>query len=146
MEHTLRWIDRINLRLGRAAQHTPAHQRGLLGERAAYFYLRRLGYIVVARRWRSAHLDGEVDLIAWEGETLTFVEVKTRGARTPFAAEFSIDRAKADTLRRMADAYVAQMPWRTGQLPALSIRFDAVSVYVQEDGRNDVRLLRDFFR
>ena len=120
--------------------------QGERGERDACFFLRRQGYIVVARRWRHALLDGEVDLIAWEGDTLCMVEVKTRASRTPYAAEFSIDNAKAASTRRMADAYVRQLPWRVGQIPSLLVRFDAVSVYAGDDGRPDVRLQRDFFR
>ena len=74
------------------------------------------------------------------------VEVKTRGNRTPFAAEFSIDRAKAAATRRMADAYVRQLPWRTGETPLAPVRFDAVSVYLGENSKPDIRLQRDFFR
>jgi putative endonuclease len=121
-------------------------RQGMRGERAAFFFLRKQGYIVVARRWRHALLDGEIDLIAWEDGTLCMVEVKTRSNRTPFAAEFSIDRAKAAATRRMADAYVRQLPWRVGAIPSVKMRFDAVSVYFAEDDEPDIRLLRDFFR
>lgn len=121
-------------------------EQGLRGEQAAYFFLRRQGYIVVARRWRHALIDGEIDLIAWEGDTLCMVEVKTRSSKTPFAAEFSIDRAKAAATHRMADAYVRQLPFRVGEIPSLVVRFDAVSVYFGEDRDPDIRLQRDFFR
>lgn len=121
-------------------------RQGMRGEQAAYFLLRRQGYTVVARRWRHALLDGEIDLIAWEGDTLCMVEVKTRGSRTPFAAEFSIDKGKAAATRRMADAYVRQLPWRAGEVPPVTMRFDAVSVYFGDDGKPDTRLQRDFFR
>lgn len=60
-------------------QAEPAHlATGRHGELAAFFYLRRQGYIVVARGWRSGRLRGDIDLIAWHGETLCFIEVKTR--------------------------------------------------------------------
>lgn len=140
MERALALLDRS----GRPTESGTARQ-GVRGEHAAYFFLRRQGYTVVARRWRHALLDGEIDLIAWEGDTLCMVEVKTRGSRTPFAAEFSIDRAKAAATRRMADAYVRQLPWRAGQTQSVAVRFDAVSVYTGE-GEPDVRLQRDFFR
>ncbi len=146
LENSLAWVNRVNRRLGRLPERTPAHQRGLDGERAACFYLRRQGYTVVARRWRHALLDGEVDLIAWDGETLVFIEVKTRGGRTPFAAEFSVDEGKEEALRDMADAYVRQLPWAASQIPGVSVRFDVVSVYVQDDGDADIRLMRDFIR
>ena len=140
MERSLDFLERH-----RPTGNASAEQ-GAKGERAAYFFLRRQGYTVVARRWRHALLDGEIDLIAWEGDTLCMVEVKTRGSRTPFAAEFSIDKAKAAAVRGMADAYVRQLPWRTGQIPSVALRFDAVSVYADPGGKADIRLQRDFFR
>ena len=146
METTVAVLQGLHRRLGRKTDRTPAQERGLQGERAAYFYLRKAGYIVVARRWRHAPTDGEVDLIAWEGETLCFLEVKTRSSRTPFAAEFSVDARKADALRRMSDAYIRLLPWGDNQPPALAVRFDVVSVYLAGDSSPDVRLLRDFFR
>ena len=141
MDRALKWIEQRSSPSGNTAA-----RQGARGERAAYFYLRNQGYIVVARRWRHAPLDGEVDLIAWEGDTLCMVEVKTRNMKTPFAAEFSIGKAKASATRRMADAYVRQLPWRAGDLPAVSVRFDAVSVYFADQGEPDIRLQRDFFR
>ena len=57
----------------------PAHLRtGKLGEEKAYFYLRRLGYTVVSRNFRSSRCRGEIDLIAWDKDVLCFIEVKTR--------------------------------------------------------------------
>lgn len=51
-------------------------ETGLLGEARAAMYLRRQGMRILERRWRAAH--GEIDLIAREGNTIVFVEVKTR--------------------------------------------------------------------
>jgi putative endonuclease len=140
MNRTLALLERRH-----PPQNAPA-QQGQRGEREAYFFVRKQGYTVVARRWRHALLDGEIDLIAWEGDTLCMVEVKTRGSRTPFAAEFSIDKGKAAATRRMADAYVRQLPFRAGETPTIAVRFDAVSVYFGDDDKPDIRLQRDFFR
>src|SRR5258705_5968991 len=76
---TMRRIDAVAAR--RALRRgLPAHLiTGERGEREALFHLRRMGYTVVARRWKSAKLWGDIDLIGWEGEWLWFVEVKTRG-------------------------------------------------------------------
>ncbi len=52
---------------------------GRRGERAAEKYLRRNGYRIVARNFRAA--GAEIDLVAMDGETLVFVEVKTRRSR-----------------------------------------------------------------
>jgi putative endonuclease len=146
MERSLALLEQVHDRLEPATRRTPEQQLGMDGERAAYFHLRRLDFIVVARRWTHATTDGDLDLIAWEGETLCFVEVKTRGMRQAFAAELSVDRDKQATLRRMADAYIRQLPWPPGQPPAVAIRFDVVSIYRAETGPPDIRMLRDFFR
>src|SRR5438128_6302144 len=60
----------------------PAHQRiGRHGEEDAYFHLRKLGYVMVARNFRSPRRRGEIDLIGWDKDVLCFVEVKTRTTR-----------------------------------------------------------------
>jgi len=108
-------------------------QAGDRGEMAAYFYLRKLGFIVVARQWRTAQLRGEIDLIAWEGDTLCFIEVKTRGERGLVGAESAVDEQKQKLLKRTAAAYLRQLPMRPGGVPAadnLRTRFDVISVYL----------------
>jgi putative endonuclease len=104
---------------------------GQRGEDAAYFRLRALGYTVVGRRWRSPRLPGDLDLVAWDGATLVFVEVKTRSAASSaeafVTAEASVDAHKQDQLRLMASAYLRQIPEEhRGSVP---IRFDVLSVY-----------------
>lgn len=146
MEQTLAFLERLHTRKTPSATATTSQQTGEAGERAAYFHVRRQGFTVVARRWRYALLDGEVDLIAWEGDTLCFVEVKTRAAATPFAAEFHVNEDKQAAVRRMAAAYINQLPWRNRQPADVQQRFDVVSVYHQPNGTHDVRLLRDAFR
>ena len=64
----------------------PAHLRtGRRGEEDSYFFLRKSGYIIVARNFRTARHRGEIDLIGWVKErgedVLCFVEVKTRTTR-----------------------------------------------------------------
>src|SRR5271165_5417139 len=80
----MQWAAR---RCGSSAQG-PAHlATGIEGEDAAFFYLRRKGYIVVARRWSSGLQRGDLDLIAWQGEMLCFIEVKSHTAHDMAAAE-----------------------------------------------------------
>ena len=75
----LQWLA---VRRGRVARRTACSPGDWHdGEDAAFYYLRRKGYTVVARRWSSGDVPGDVDLIAWEGPMLCFVEVKTRTAR-----------------------------------------------------------------
>src|SRR6185312_2875712 len=98
---------------------------GSAGEREALFYLRRAGYTVVARRWRSPKLWGDVDLIGWDGEWLCFVEVKTRTGRdTNEPAESAVDEDKRRMLRRMARAYLGRFP--RGQRDEVPVRFDVM--------------------
>lgn len=113
-------------------------QLGDAGERRAYFYLRRHGYTVVARQWRAPHVDGEIDLIAWQGETLCFVEVKTRSERDRFAPERAVNTDKQQTIRRMARAYLRGL-FQDDQ-PRPLIRFDVVTVLpVGETWRVDLQ-------
>ncbi len=119
----LQWLA---VRRGRLAS-LPAHlATGIDGENAAFFYLRRKGYTVVARRWSAGNLPGDVDLIAWEGPMLCFIEVKTRTAHDIAPAEVRVDSHKRSVLRRLARQYVRQLPQET----APPVRFDVLSVYL----------------
>jgi putative endonuclease len=112
-----------------AARETPANVRtGLEGEQAALFALRRRGVSVVARRWSSARLRGDVDLIGWDGATLCFFEVKTRTARDMTPAESQVDDDKRRTLRSLARAYLRSFP--ASQRASIPVRFDVVSIYL----------------
>jgi putative endonuclease len=110
----------------------PAHLLlGQRGEDAAWFHLRGLGYTVVARRWRTERLAGDLDLVAWDGPTLVLFEVKTRTAASREAAfapaETAVDPHKQRILRKMASAYLRQFPSPTRA--SIAVRFDILSVY-----------------
>lgn len=113
-----------------AARRQPARaahlETGARGERAAFFWLRRHGYVVVARGWKSSRARGDLDLIAWQGDTLCFVEVKTRTTRAVAPAWLAVDRDKRRVLRRLARHYMRQLPSR--DVPA---RFDILSIYFE---------------
>ncbi len=129
----LRGMDALAPRMGleRTAEHLAT---GARGEREALFYLRKLGYTVVARRWRSPRLRGDVDLIAWDGEWLCFVEVKTRSARDLVTAEAAVDDEKQQMLRRMARAYLRGFAEEARD--SIPVRFDVVSVYFHSGGQS----------
>src|SRR5208282_3517134 len=55
-----------------------ARRTGVRGETYAYWYLRRHGYVLVARNYTSPGLKGEIDMVGYDGPVLAFVEVKTR--------------------------------------------------------------------
>jgi putative endonuclease len=125
-----------------AGEALPAHLAiGIDGETAAYFYLRRKGYTVVARRWSSGDVPGDIDLIAWRGPILCFVEVKTRTAHDNSPAEIAVDSHKRHTLRRLARRYVRQLPQET----APPIRFDVLSVYLVPGEKKEFQHFEDAF-
>ncbi len=115
---------------------------GQRGEDAAFFHLRSLGYTVVARRWRTERLPGDLDLVAWDGPTLVIFEVKTRTAHDLAPAETQVDHHKQRTLRRMAGAYLRQIP--ESHRDAVALRFDILSVYLLPSG-NEFEHIRDAF-
>jgi putative endonuclease len=126
----LDWLARL-----RNAPELPLHlQTGLAGEDAAFFDLRRKNYTVVARRWSAGNLPGDLDLIAWQGAMLVFIEVKTRTARDMTPAEAAVDRHKQYVLRRLARAYLRQLP----QAEAPPTRFDVMSVYLVPGQKREI--------
>jgi putative endonuclease len=98
------------------------HRLGMAGEEAAAEHLRRLGFEILARRYRTRF--GELDLVAADGARIVFVEVKTRraGSGTPWEA---LGEAKRAQVRRMAAAWLAEVRDRPF---AADLRFDAVGV------------------
>ncbi len=105
-------------------QKLPRHQlTGRRGEEAAYFYLRKLGYLLVSRNFRSPHRRGEIDLIGWDGDVLCFIEVKTRTTRAVKPAEAAVDADKQRELAAVAREYLRHLPERCAW------RVDIVSVY-----------------
>jgi putative endonuclease len=116
-------LDWMRLRV-LAADPRPRHQQtGTCGEEAAYFYLRKMGYTMVARNFRSPRYRGEIDLIGWDADVLCFIEVKTRTSRDVKTAEAAVDRHKRRELAQVAREYLRRVP------PTCQWRFDIVSVY-----------------
>jgi putative endonuclease len=127
-------ISRAVAFIGRLREELPLGRRG---ERAAEKYLKRNGYRIVARNFRAA--GAEIDLIAVDGETLVFVEVKTRRNRIAGAPEEAVDERKQSRMRRAAEAFVVQ--YRAGEK---DLRFDIVAV--DAAGRRlGIELLRNAF-
>src|SRR5580700_6135355 len=128
----IRGMDALAVRRARG-RGLPTHLvTGERGEKEALFHLRRMGYTVVARRWKSAKIWGDVDLIGWDGEWLCFIEVKTRSGRDAMTAESAVDADKQDMLRRMARAYLRGFPEKLRK--DVPVRFDVVSVYLLPTG------------
>jgi putative endonuclease len=100
---------------------------GKSGEELACAELRRRGYAILARRFRTR--GGELDIVARDGTTLVFVEVKARRtARFGTAAE-AVTRTKRARLARMADEFLSR-----ARLASVPCRFDVVAVTVAGGG------------
>ena len=138
---SLDWLSRaIRVRLPEKREREAEHlEVGVRGEEIAYFYLRQNGYTVVARNWRNSRRKGEIDIIAWEGDTLCFVEVKTRTRKTIVPAETAVNREKMKELAGMARLYLRQLPIGT------KFRFDVVTVYLLEGLEPEISLFKDAF-
>ena len=141
---TLRVLDRITAALGRIPQKAPHLASGLHGEELAYLYLRKLGFVMVARDYRSPRRRGDIDLIAWEKDTLCFVEVKTRTRRNFMPAEAAVDDEKKATVSALAREYMRQLAH--AQPNSHKFRFDVISVYLESHGSADITLLRNAFQ
>src|SRR5437763_15298769 len=97
-------------RLSPAKERTAHLHTGERGEEAAYFHLRKLGYVMVARNYRSPRRRGEIDLIGWDKDELCFIEVKTRTTRDVKPAEVAVDVEKQHDLREVAHESVRKVP------------------------------------
>jgi putative endonuclease len=136
----VRALDGAARALRRPAAKAQHLLTGEQGEEAAYFYLRRLGYTIVARNWRSPKRRGELDLVGWHEGVLCFIEVKTRTSRGMVPAEASVDMEKQNDLRNVAKQYLLRAKDVT------AYRFDVVSVYFEDHKPAGVTVFRDAFR
>ena len=94
---------------------SPRKETGQRGEALARDYLLRRGYTILAQNWRCSA--GEIDLVAQQGNTLVFVEVRTRHGDRLGSPEESVSPAKQAKLIELAYTYLAQTgcpdsPWR----------------------------------
>jgi putative endonuclease len=102
-----------------------ARRTGLRGETYAYWYLRRHGYIMVARNFRAPDTKGEIDLVGYDGSVLAFVEVKTRSGteERPGLPEEAVTPEKRSHVERMARRFLAER-----RVSGTSWRFDVVAI------------------
>ena len=121
----------------RRGKEEPEHlRRGRMGEDAAYRHLRKLGYTVVARNYRSRDGRSEVDLIGWDRGQLAFIEVKTRASRDFGAPDSAIDSPKRLNIIRGAAEYLrrAGLEWSCARFDTVSVvGSDPVEIELQKD-------------
>ncbi len=112
---------------------------GRLGEDLACAELRRRGYAILARRFRTRH--GEIDIVARDGDVLVFVEVKARSTTRFGGARAAVTWPKQRQIVRMAQRYLQRVGWS-----ARPVRFDIVAIQGHGDGRTpEVVLIRNAF-
>ena len=111
---------------------------GAQGERLACSELRRRGYAILARGFRTRH--GEIDIVARDGDVLVFVEVKSRASRRYGTALEAVTARKQRQVAAMARSYLARAGW--GERPC---RFDVVAVTGSRPGEAQVTVVRNAF-
>jgi len=102
-------------------------QRGQQGEQMAVAYLRQQGYRIEQQNYRCRA--GEIDIIAWDGKTLVFVEVKTKAQLAFGSPEGMVTRPKQRKMTHVAMLYVTER-----RLPQVNIRFDVVAIMLSPQG------------
>ncbi len=127
---------------GREPKRAPANPMGRVGEDHAARHLAKHGYTILERNVRVGRY--ELDLIALDGDTIVFVEVKTRNASDLAHAEDNVTRDKRRRLLAAAEAYIA----RRDPDGERYYRFDVVAITVDPAGARPPRVVvyRDAFR
>ncbi|MEZ5351127.1 MAG: YraN family protein [Bryobacteraceae bacterium] len=129
MHWLFRLLDDVRHRARRGRWHADL-AAGRRGEDLAHRFLERRGMTVVARNYKTPSGGAEVDLIAWDGGDLVFIEVKSRATEEHGAPDRAIGDAKRRKIIYAALDYVR----RTG-LEHPSVRFDVVNVvFERPDG------------
>src|SRR5690242_12262169 len=121
---------------------------GALGESYAAAYLEQLGYRLVAanftlpvgRNRRGAIINAEIDLIAYDGHTLCFIEVKSRSSEWFAPPQVNVDLRKRRQITRAARVY-RQMLGIKDQ----PHRYDVVTVVLNDAATPQIELLRNFW-
>jgi putative endonuclease len=154
MFQAVRWAARPGLREeenfasgakdveARSAKKLEARSTGVRGETYAYWYLRRQGYVFVAKNYMPRGIKGELDLVGYDGKTLAFVEVRTRTVKEDVAAlpELSVTREKQRVVIRTAQRFLAER--HVAECP---LRFDVLAIDNLPGRPPVVRLHKDAF-
>lgn len=142
----VRWAARKGLRdelpdAGAQRRHV-AKRAGVRGETYAYWYLRRHGYVFVARNFMPRGLKGELDLVGYDRATLAFVEVRMRTIREELAGlpELSVTEEKQRVLARTAKRFLAERG-----VKECPMRFDVIAIDNEPGRAPVVRLHKDAF-
>ncbi len=121
---------------------------GKLGEDYAAAYLDQLGYRLVAanftlpvgRNLRGAVVHAEIDLVAYDGDTLCFIEVKTRASDWFAPPQVNVDLRKRRQITRAARVYRQMLG-----IEDEPHRYDVVTVVLNDGATPQIELLRNFW-
>jgi len=125
------------------AMRMAARQEGMRGETYAYWYLRWAGYVFIARNFSPRAAKGEIDLIGYDGETLAFVEVRTRTVREGDLSglpELSVTTDKQRNVVRTALRFLGER-----HVKECPCRFDVVAIDNRMGKPPELRLHKDAF-
>jgi len=112
---------------------------GSIGEDIACSYLKRHGYIIIAKNYTTPI--GEIDIIAEDGDAIVFVEVKTRRSETFGFPEEAVNKKKMHKLTNVAYFFI-----KSANMLHRYVRFDIVAVIrPRAFGKTSVRLIKDAF-
>jgi putative endonuclease len=117
-----------NVRAGAAMSGDARHVLGRSGEDLACAELQRRGYAIVARGYRTRF--GEIDAVATDGDTIVFIEVKTRQGDAFGGGAEAVTAWKQRRIAEMAADFLAK-----GRLHGRPCRFDVVVVEMPDAGR-----------
>ena len=114
------------------------HELGMEGEALAQNYLKKEKFRIVKKGFRLYR--GEIDLIAYDGKTLVFIEVKARGPGALGLPEESVNIRKQRQIRKIAEGYMAM-----NKIDEVECRFDVISLVFDENGDYSLNHYKDAF-
>jgi putative endonuclease len=110
---------------------------GIKGETLAVKFLKGEGYRIITRNYKTSF--GEIDIIAKDGDTIVFVEVKTRSDEffgQPFEA---VNKRKRQKMKNLALLYLKK------QKEEFPVRFDVLSIFYRDNGKREIEHIKDAF-
>ncbi len=115
-------------------------QRGSKGEKLACRYLRRNGYKVLYRDFHG-HGGGQIDVVCRDGDTLVFIEVKTRTSEEFGRPREAVHRPQQKRIARGGLAWLRML-----DNPDILFRFDVVEVFLSEEAKPRIEVIKNAFQ
>ncbi|MFQ5455614.1 MAG: YraN family protein [Nitrospirota bacterium] len=111
---------------------------GNRSEDIASDFLKKLGYIIIERNYKTSL--GEIDIVAYDKDTLVFIEVKSRRGKRFGVPQASVDKRKQRKIIRVALNYLANK-----KINDKSCRFDIVAIQQESGSNKELKLIRNAF-